>query len=183
MPFEKILLLIGFAIISAVWYTKMPYNIGTFYKKIFSRRTPALSLIFVVVLLVGLSLEVTQFPVSIYDPFIVLFGLAIYYAGIALAVWGRISMGTSWGVPAQHDITSQKKLITEGAFHISRNPIYTGLLLMFVGFGFTLRSYLFLLAIPIGFFVHHLVIKEEKLLKKHFGKQWTDYTKKVRRYL
>lgn len=183
MTFEKILLLIGFAIISAVWFTKMPYSLGTFYKKIFSRRTPALSIMLIIVLLVGLSLDVTQFPTSIYDPFIILLGLAMYYAGIALAVWGRLSMGTSWGVPAQHDIRTQKKLITTGAFHISRNPIYTGLILVFLGFGFTLRSYLFLLAIPIGFFIQHLIMKEEILLKKHFGKQWTEYTKKVRRFL
>lgn len=114
---------------------------------------------------------------------IVIIGLTIYEIGIAIAVWAKLTMRSNWGYPAQHDIERQKELVTNGPFRFSRNPIYIGLILMILGFGMATRSYLLLIVVPLFFFFNTVIAQEEKLLEKHFGKPYSEYKKRVRRFL
>jgi protein-S-isoprenylcysteine O-methyltransferase Ste14 len=69
-------------------------------------------------------------------------------------------------------------LVTNGIYGYIRHPIYTGVLLMALGtliFSQTLLMLLFFLFMLI-FFIFKLT-QEEKLLTKHFSKEYPEYKK------
>lgn len=92
-------------------------------------------------------------------------------------------MKNNWGIPAQHDIRKQNKLVTVGPFVFSRNPIYVGLFCVFLGSEVALRSVFVILLIPFGIAIYKVILIEEKLLEKYFGKQYLVYKKTVPRFL
>lgn len=76
-------------------------------------------------------------------------------------------------------------LVTNGPFRISRNPMYLGIELVLVGAFFLTQSPFFLIP-PVAFFLlmNFLQIPfEEKLMTEHFGQSYTEYQRRVRRWL
>lgn len=121
--------------------------------------------------------------ISIPLPSLQLIGITIFLVGVALASWAKIVMGSSWGRPAQHDKTTQPKLVTAGPFQFTRNPIYVGLFLMFFGQQFALASYGIILSIVFAIVIKKTVQIEEALLSKHFGTQYKTFVLHVPRFL
>jgi protein-S-isoprenylcysteine O-methyltransferase Ste14 len=60
-----------------------------------------------------------------------------------------------------------------------------GQLLFFAGFGFLLDALAMFLLLPVVILMTHvfIVLLEEPNLKKRFGQEWMDYTKRVPRWL
>lgn len=77
-----------------------------------------------------------------------------------------------------------ENLITDGVFRVSRNPAYTGILLMFTG-AFLLGVNLFMAVVVIVVFIrlNGLASHEEEVLVKKFGEAYVSYKKKTRRWL
>lgn len=123
-----------------------------------------------------------QFSLGRFDWFMRVAGLCISLYGTGLASWAKWTMGANWGRPAQHDKKIQKHLVVDGPFAFSRNPIYVGLLFLFIGLEFALQSYGFILAIPLFLTIRKAVIIEENLLNKYFGKPYDHYKKQVPRF-
>lgn len=121
-------------------------------------------------------------PPTQWDKLIILSGIVMYGLGLLLSLWAKITMGTFWGPPAQHDIKRQNDLVTKAPFAFTRNPIYVGVLLFTLGFSLAVRSSLFFLVIPLFLYLRSAAIKEEKLLEKHFGKKFLTYKSKVPRF-
>lgn len=110
-------------------------------------------------------------------------GLTIFTVGVVFAVWAKFAMGTNWGLPGVHKIAHQDTLVTEGPFSYSRNPIYTGLILMSLGIGVALKSaFIFIVFILYIYFLKKIQ-EEEKQLEVHFGKEYEAYTQKVGRFI
>jgi len=80
---------------------------------------------------------------------------------------------------------STTKIVITGAYRFSRNPLYFSLLLLLFGIAFFMLSLWLLLAIPILFFIFLIIaIKpEEMYLSQKFGKEYLDYSAKVRRWI
>jgi len=116
-------------------------------------------------------------------PILQITGLIISLNGLFLASWAKYVMGKSWGRPAQHDKQTQSKLITTGPFTFSRNPIYVGLFLLFTGQQIALASYGIFVAIAFAYTIYQAVQTEERLLERHFGAPYTEYKKRVPRFL
>lgn len=76
-------------------------------------------------------------------------------------------------------------LVTNGAFSLSRNPLYLANSMLLVGIGF-IGGFLwfFIFAVIASFFTQNLAIApEERHLFTRFGKKYRDYQKKVRRWI
>lgn len=76
------------------------------------------------------------------------------------------------------------KLVTNGVYNYSRNPMYLGLLLILLAFGLKLGN-AFNTLIAAGFvsFMNRFQIKpEEEVLKEMFGKEYNIYCKLTRRW-
>lgn len=92
-------------------------------------------------------------------------------------------MKSKWGMPAELNTNRQNKIIKTGPFSFSRNPIYLGLILIVLGGLLALRSYTVLLIPFVISYFYKAVLKEEKILEKHFGKEYLEYKSKVRRFI
>ena len=110
-------------------------------------------------------------------------GYGWFVLGWLLAVWAKVTMNVHWGEPGKFDNHRQTKLVTEGPFRISRNPIYLGLMMMVFGSGLILNTYLFFTVLGLFIYIRRKVLLEEQLLSSHFGDQYLEYKEKVRRWI
>ncbi|MCF7809561.1 isoprenylcysteine carboxylmethyltransferase family protein [bacterium] len=76
-------------------------------------------------------------------------------------------------------------LITDGAFRISRNPMYLGMTFILLGLALLLGRLSPLLIIPFYVLLMDLIFikAEEKMLEKSFRDNWMNYKRKVRRWI
>lgn len=96
------------------------------------------------------------------------------------ALLGMISVRTS---PNPNRPTTA--LVLSGAFRISRNPMYLGLLLVYSGVVTILQLPWGLIFIPliIWLLTIWVIIPEEKYLEEKFGAEYLNYKSKVRRWI
>ncbi|HPF70313.1 MAG TPA: isoprenylcysteine carboxylmethyltransferase family protein, partial [Candidatus Krumholzibacteria bacterium] len=76
-------------------------------------------------------------------------GLALAIAGAALAIASRSLLGRNWS--ATVELKRDHELITRGPYRFVRHPIYTGLLLLFLGNAVMVGDWRGLLAVAIVF--------------------------------
>lgn len=82
-------------------------------------------------------------------------------------------------------IKPANSLQTTGIYSISRNPMYTGLLFLYIGLSFLLGNWWNLILLPLLFFIlqEYVIKREEQYLNRRFGKPYLDYKTKVKRWL
>ena len=103
--------------------------------------------------------------------------------GIGLPVWGaQIFKRVETNILPYK---SPDKLVTEGPFKFSRNPMYLGMLLVLIGAAVRLGVLESLYFVGLFFAVANwwYIPFEEGKMSKMFGDQFTDYKKQVRRWL
>lgn len=137
-----------------------------------------------VILLCGLIAQVVlyfTFPVLVNLS--ILFGILILIIGISLVYISlrKLSKMKTTFIPDG----KPEKLVKDGPFRFSRNPIYLGMLLILVGVSISLQSFSSLMiSIVFGLIINFTWIKhEEKKLEDIFDSEWEEYSKKTRRWL
>jgi len=109
-------------------------------------------------------------------------GVASCFAALSLLLWSLTSLGKSFRVGI--DTSRPDKLVTDGIFAHSRNPIYVGFALILIGQFLILSNWILLIYALAGFWLfHRQVLREEEYLRKHYGGDYTQYCRGVRRYL
>lgn len=109
-------------------------------------------------------------------------GVALCLVGLALVAWSILSFGQSFriGIDTEHP----DRLVTTGAFAISRNPIYVAFALILLGQFLIFPNWILLVYLVAGFWLfNRQVLREEAFLKQHYGQEYTEYSARVRRYL
>lgn len=113
----------------------------------------------------------------------VLAGSAFAAAGFALAAFSARSFGLAGTsvVPGEPSTA----LVTTGLYAISRNPIYIGFLLVYLGLAIILTSaWVLLLLIPVLIILQRGVVeREEAYLERQFGEAYRKYKARVPRWL
>lgn len=106
-------------------------------------------------------------------------GTAVTLAGLAFSVWARRHLGRNWS--AVVTLKEGHELVTSGPYAIVRHPIYTGLLLGFLGSAIARGRWSGLLAIAL-FFVSALrkYRLEERWMREQFGAAYGDYQARVK---
>jgi protein-S-isoprenylcysteine O-methyltransferase Ste14 len=108
-------------------------------------------------------------------------GIALYAAGLVLFAAALVSFGSAWRVGIDE---GGGRLVTSGAFALSRNPIYLFMDICFLGIFLVYPNLFFLLSFvlaALGF--HWQILKEEKSLLSRFGDRYAEYCLKVKRYI
>ncbi len=76
-------------------------------------------------------------------------------------------------------------IVASGVYRFTRNPMYLGLLLLLLGYGYWQQNLLNLL-ICLGFVLYmnrFQIQPEERFLEQKFGKTYTEYKAQVRRWI
>jgi protein-S-isoprenylcysteine O-methyltransferase Ste14 len=75
--------------------------------------------------------------------------------------------------------------VTSGIHGRSRNPIYVGLFLIYVGIGVAARSpWILIFTLPLALVMRYgVVAREEAYLERRFGDAYRQYKTRVRRWL
>ena len=110
-------------------------------------------------------------------------GLVAAAVGILLAsIAIRAFLRAGTNIPTTQASTS---LVTTGLHGFSRNPIYIGMIILYLGLAVAAGSFTAIgLVIPVGLVLHFLVVRrEEAYLTAKFGAQYLDYIARVPRWL
>jgi len=105
-------------------------------------------------------------------------GVLILAAGAAFAIWARRHLGRDWsGTPS---IKEGHELVTSGPYRFVRHPIYTGLILAFIGSalvnGFTWVIIFVIFTIVLLF----RIPKEEGYMMQLFPDRYPEYKKRTK---
>ncbi len=87
------------------------------------------------------------------------------------------------GTPAPFD--PPREFVASGPYAYVRNPMYIGGLVLLTGFGFYLLSFSVLLLVILLFLVVNMfvIFYEEPTLERLFSKSYSDYKRKVHRWM
>jgi protein-S-isoprenylcysteine O-methyltransferase Ste14 len=106
-------------------------------------------------------------------------GLAGCIAGAVLACYARFILGRNWSGTVQ--LKQNHELIQRGPYRFVRHPIYTGLLLLFLGNAIMVGDWRGLLAVAIVFISFWRKLRlEESWLSQHFGVRYTEYAARTK---
>lgn len=105
-------------------------------------------------------------------------GVAMTTAGLLFSAWGRRHLGSNWSQSVT--IKQDHELITSGPYALVRHPIYTGLLLGFLGSAVARGEWRGLLAVALVFGTLWQKLKrEEKWMRAEFGEPYEAYSRRV----
>ena len=76
-------------------------------------------------------------------------------------------------------------LVTSGPYRYTRNPMYLGFTLMYLGITFGANSAWPLVFLPVVLIVMHygVIVREEKYMSQLFGEEYASYRARVRRWV
>lgn len=109
-------------------------------------------------------------------------GVLCCFAGLVLLFLSLVSFGKSFRIGIDQD--SPDKLVTTGAFGFSRNPMYVAFWFVLLGqfLLFSNLTPLVYLAAATWLF-HRQVLREEDSMRRRYGREYSGYCDRVRRYL
>jgi protein-S-isoprenylcysteine O-methyltransferase Ste14 len=108
------------------------------------------------------------------------FGIAagLTAAGLLFTVWARAYLGTNWSGTVT--IKEGHELITSGPYALVRHPIYTGLLLAFVGSAMAIGEWRAVLAFAVASLaLWRKLWLEERWMHERFGEAYQAYCRRV----
>jgi protein-S-isoprenylcysteine O-methyltransferase Ste14 len=112
-----------------------------------------------------------------------LFGTLFYFVGICF-----IFPATFEFVKSKNTIITVKpatSLQTTGIYSISRNPMYVGLILIYLGLALQFGNWWTIILLPllIAIVNYLIILPEERYLMRAFGDDYVHYKKRVRRWI
>lgn len=110
-------------------------------------------------------------------------GIPIALIGLLFAFIAQLQMGDSWRLGVNEKL-EKTELITKGLYQYSRNPVYFGLLISYIGFFLMMPNALSFCFLVLSYFALEIKIRlEEDHLEKNHAAVFFAYKKKVRRWI
>ena len=127
----------------------------------------------------------TQYDMAVSIPF------ASWLARVCVTSGALVALIAAWQFRKARTTVDPLKpqnastLVSGGVFHFSRNPMYLGMALILLGIVIKLGSLLsaIVLLLFVGLITQLQIKPEERALVKIFGKTYTEYCSKVRRWI
>jgi protein-S-isoprenylcysteine O-methyltransferase Ste14 len=141
--------------------------------------------VFILTYLIGVALEIVR-PPSVDTrslPGVGIAGAAVFAIGAAIAGWGLLIFhkARTTTVPGR----ASSRLVTWGPYRFSRNPMYVGLTLAYLGEAGILKQIWPVVLLPLTIaYVNWIVIPvEEERLTHVFREEYEQYQARVRRWI
>lgn len=132
-------------------------------------------------LVLGLVLHVPGWQV--YGTLSLYIGGTLALLGLFLMLWagGKFRRAGTSVRPWE----ASNRLVTEGPYRKTRNPMYAGMTLIYLGLAIALQSLVaLLLIVVVGIIMQtQVVAREERYLESRFGDDYRAYKQRVRRWL
>jgi protein-S-isoprenylcysteine O-methyltransferase Ste14 len=82
-------------------------------------------------------------------------------------------------------IRPASSLQTTGIYTVSRNPMYVGLAIVYLGVACLIGNWWHIILFPLLLLIvqEYIISREEEYLDRRFGQEYLDYKEKVRRWL
>ena len=110
-------------------------------------------------------------------------GIALVYVGLALRLYAITVLGRYFTPSVA--VVDDQQVVEDGPYKLIRHPAYTGLLIMFLGFGLGSTNWLSLLAligcVLIG--ISYRIHVEEHVLKAQLGQRYQEYMRRTKRLI
>lgn len=140
---------------------------------------------YVLVYLIGVPIEWTwpiRLPFAVRTTVTLAAGLALFGVGAAIAGAGWFTFHRAGTTRVPGKMSSE--LVTWGLYRFTRNPMYLGMAIAYVGEALIQRHVwpLLLLPLVIGFVNWIVIPVEHTNLTRMFGDQYTEYCRRVRRW-
>ncbi len=112
-----------------------------------------------------------------------LLGIVLIVIGGSLALWGAATFASAGTAILPTGRTT--RIVTNGPYRFTRNPIYVGLVFAYVGSAFVINSLWPLLFLPLALVVMQrgVIYREEAYLERKFGADYLSYKQRVRRWV
>lgn len=140
---------------------------------------------FVSIVCAAALLAFPDIPLAFLDRHIISLGIVRFWIGCVLtlsgllfSIWARNHLGQNWSQAVT--IKKDHELVTSGPYALVRHPIYTGLLLAFVGSAIALGRWRGVHAVILIFVTLWNKLKfEEKWMRAQFGNSYESYSQRV----
>jgi protein-S-isoprenylcysteine O-methyltransferase Ste14 len=109
-------------------------------------------------------------------------GAILFVAGLGLIASAMVNFARS-GTTIRPDRASTS-LVIAGPYKFTRNPMYVGMAIAYLGLAIADRSLASLILLPVVLLVirRAVITHEEAFLERRFGSAYTDYKTRVRRW-
>ena len=134
-------------------------------------------LIFLVVIVLA-RLRVLRGHTLMDNPWLQGAGLALFAAGLGLAVWARVYIGRNWGTPMSQK--ADPELVTSGPYRWVRHPIYSGIILAMIGSGVGLSLFWLLAVVLVGGYFVYSATREERYMTERFPDTYPSYKRSTK---
>ncbi|MBC3842909.1 isoprenylcysteine carboxylmethyltransferase family protein [Streptacidiphilus sp. 4-A2] len=141
-------------------------------------RSVGIRLVIAVVVVVLLRLRLFRGHGVTGNPWLEGIGLALFAAGLALAVWARVYIGRNWGTPMSRK--ADPELVTSGPYRWVRHPIYSGITLAMIGTAVGLSPFWLLAVVLLGGYFVYSATREERYLEQRFPDAYPAYKRSTR---
>ena len=110
-------------------------------------------------------------------------GIALAIAGLGLIVTGIVEFRHANTAVVPFSPTTA--IVSSGPFRFTRNPLYLGFVLIYIGVSLAANTLWPLFLLPLAIFVLSggVIKREERYLERKFGTVYTDYKTRVRRWI
>lgn len=112
------------------------------------------------------------------DPLLWGVGLAVFVAGLLLALWARHDLGRNWGMPMSEK--TDPELVTSGPYRRVRHPIYSGLILAMLGTSIAVGWYWLIAVGALGFYFVYSALNEERYMTGVFPDAYPAYKRSTK---
>lgn len=110
-------------------------------------------------------------------------GIGLVGTGLLLMAWGVVTFRRAGTAIIPHQ--SASRLVLSGPYRFTRNPMYTGFTIAYIGVSALSGTVWPLLLLPIVLLIVSRVViqREERYLEDAFGTEYTEWCARVRRWL
>jgi protein-S-isoprenylcysteine O-methyltransferase Ste14 len=110
------------------------------------------------------------------------FGAALAIVSFVWIIIAQNQMAKSWRIGIDYSETTVLK--TNGLFNVSRNPIFLGVLVSYLGTFLVIPNALSFTILLVTYVVIQIQVRlEEEFLKTSHGQEYLDYIDRVRRWI
>ena len=110
-------------------------------------------------------------------------GFLLIVIGMIVAVSARKTLGHNWSHAADYQVKKGQELVTSGMYSVIRHPIYSGLVVGYIGGELLVQSYLVVIGLLMYAGGYYQARLEEKLLQEHYKESYTLYMRRTKRFI